>query len=527
MRNNASKVQPRPRLSRFTKRNTDFTVSFAIRHGNVHLAVLKNEARSGPSGRRMELIVNDEQAVEQQNYARAIEILLQRYQRLNLKHAPTQVVLSPRLVSQTTVDKPALSDDEIALALPWTLKDLIDIPAGDMVADFYESPVQFVGREKIQAVAVQKSWLTQVLQPLHAAKLAVRGVVNEDIALCALLGPEQATTVVVSQYEQQQAQLLLVKDNGLVVSRQLKPLQSVLDGSQIDNLEVEDLAIELQRSLDYFSGQLRQAPLQQALLAVPGNHSAEVGAHLQQSLSLQVGALQYPPWAANLAAGDYGDLGVLSGLAYLLPELQPQDGTAYRNSRVNLYSAALQPKKVYFSFANTGILVIGLLVVMALLRAGIAWQQSTVEQQRHATQTKILELQQQFGDLAAVARERRVDPQLQQLVADMERELRALQSLSHAIQRSDELGDDNYGRLLRDLSAIHQHGLWLSHIENRGGRLILRGHTEHSGHLPRWMARFNNVPSLAGRQFAVVSLEREEQELLSFEVRSQREQEAP
>ena len=498
-------------------------VSFAIRHGHVHLAILKNDTRSGQSGRRQQLIVNDEQAVDQLNYAQAIETLLQRYQNLHLKHAPTQVVLGPRLVSHTTVDKPALSDDEIALALPWTLKDLIDIPAADMVADFYESPVQLVGREKIHAVAVQKSWLAQVLRPLHAAKLAICGVVTEDVALCALLGPEQATTVVVSQYEQQQAQLLLVKDGGLVVSRQLKPLHSVLDGGQIDTIEVEDLAIELQRSLDYFSGQLRQASLQRALLALPGNHSAEVGAHLQQSLSLQVGALQYPHWATDLAAGDYSDLGVLSGLAYLLPELQPEHAETYSNSRVNLYSAALHPEKVYFSLANIGILVIGLFVIMAMIRGGIAWQQLNVEQQRRETQTEILELQQQFSDLAAVARERRIDPQLQRLVADMERELRALQSLSNAVERSDEVGEDTYGRLLRDLSAIHQHGLWLSHIENRDGQLILRGHTEHSGHLPRWMARFNTVPSLAGRQFAVVSLEREEQGLVSFEVRSQRE----
>ena len=519
------KVQSGSRIKSFSGRKSNLAVSFAIRHGKVHLAVLKNAARS-QSGSRMELIVNDEQTVNQQNYAQAIETLLQRYQRLNFKHAPTQVVLSPRLVMQTTVDKPALSDDEIALALPWTLKDLIDIPSGDMIADFYESPVQLVGREKIQAVAVQKSWLAQVLQPLHAAKLAVQGVVNEDIALCALLGPEQATTVVVSQYEQQQAQLLLVKDNGLVVSRQLKPLHSVLDGSQIDTFEVEDLAIELQRSLDYFSGQLRQAPLQQALLALPGNHSAEIGAQLQQSLSLQVGALQYPPWAEDLAAGDYSDLGVLSGLAYLLPDLQAQTGSAHSKSRVNLYTAALRPEKDYFSLVNIGALVIGLLVVMALMRAGIAWQQSTIEQQRRATQTQMLELQQQFSDLAATSRERRVDPELERIVADVERELRALQSLSTAVQRSNDVGDENYARLLRDLSVIHQHGLWLNHIENREGQLILRGHTEHSGHLPRWMARFSNVPSLAGRQFAVVSLEREEQDVLSFEVRSRREQEA-
>lgn len=515
----------------FGGRKSNLIVSFALRQANVHLAVLKLGPSASNASRPMELIVNDEQPVEQQNYARAIEILLERYARLNLKHALTQVVVSQRLVAQTTVDKPALSDDEIGLALPWTLKELMEIPPSDMAADFYESPVQLAGREKIQAVAVQASWLAQILQPLHDAKLAVQGVVNEDVALCALLPADHPPTVVVSQYQTQPAQLLLVKAKGLVVSRQLKPLQSVADSSAIEPLEVDTLALEVQRSLDYFSGQLRQAPLQQARLALPTQHSVAIGEQLEQSLSLQVGALEYPEWAGELAAGDYSDLGGLAGLAYLLATAQVSTSTqvhaevSQNKHTINLYTNALRPQTDWLSLRNVSVVVLGVLVLMVLSRAGIAWQQSSLDQQLNASQLGMSELQQQLAGLATQAREQRVDPQLESAVAELERELRALQSLSNVVLRSDSLEDDNYARLLRDLSAIHQHGLWLSHIELRQGQLILRGHTEHSGHLPRWMARFNNVPSLSGRQFAVVSLEREDSDILSFEVHSQRESE--
>lgn len=312
----------------FGKKVSNLRVSIALRPGRVNFAVLKREHKSVSQSSltdtapfAAQLIVNDEHPVEQQNYAQAIAAMLQRYARLNLKHAPTQLVLSPRLVQQTTLDKPALSDDELDQALPWTLKDLIDIPTADMAADYYEPLVQVAGREKIQAVAVRKSWLAEVLAPLHDAKLQVSGVANEDIALCALLAAQHPPLVVVNQYEQQQAQLMLVKNRGLVVSRQLKPLHSALSGAEPDAFEIENLAIELQRSLDYFTGQLRQAPLQRVLLALPGPHLIATRELLEQSLSLQVESLPYPDWADELAAGDFADLGVLAGLAMLEPEL--------------------------------------------------------------------------------------------------------------------------------------------------------------------------------------------------------------
>lgn len=308
------------RFRRFlSKQKGSFSVAIALRHGRVNFAVLKNSKK----GIAPQLIVNDEVAVERQDYAQAVEALLARYAKLNLKYAPTQLVLGPRLVQQTSLDKPALSEEELAQALPWMLKDLIDIPAADMVADFYEPPVQLAGREKIHVVAVKRSWLSEILQPVHAAKLDIQGIVNEDIAMCALFAESEPPAMVVSQYGQQQAQLVLIKQRGLVVSRQLKPIQSIQAQAVPDPHESEELAIELQRSLDYFSGQLRQAPLQHIYLALPGSHLSEFREQLEQSLSIVVERLQYPNWALELSAGDYSDLGVLAGLAYLTSEIEP------------------------------------------------------------------------------------------------------------------------------------------------------------------------------------------------------------
>lgn len=322
---------------------SDLQVAIALRQGRVNFAVCKSSKKDLQSdAAQPRLIVNDEQQVEQNNYAHAIEILLARYPRLNLKGARAQVVLGPRLVQQTTIDRPQLSEAELQQALPWSLKDLIDIPPADLIADYYDPAIQISGRDKVHVVAVQKSWLAKVLQPLNDARLEIDGVVNEDLAMCSLLDAKHPPLMLVSQYAQQQAQLLLIKQRALVVSRQLKPLQSVVDQGELDTYEIESLAIELQRSTDYFSGQLRQAPLQHVYLAFPGSHVHELCEHLGQSLSLLTEPLVYPDWAVELAAGDHSDLGVLAGLAYMVPGLAGQLAAPEADSQAQTDLASTQ-----------------------------------------------------------------------------------------------------------------------------------------------------------------------------------------
>lgn len=191
---------------------------------------------------------------------------------------------------------------------------------------------------------------------------------------------------------------------------------------------------------------------------------------------------------------------------------------------INLYTEALRPPREYLTLANLGWAVLLLIVIIVLWRAQLAWQLHALGQQRTSTEVELTQVQARITELAQRQREQRIDAQTEANVARLEREIQGLQSLSSAVLQSGAIEDDNYARLLRDLSAIHQPGLWLSHIENRQGRLILRGQTEHSGHLPQWMARFDSVASLQGKQFAVVALERDDSSVLSFELRSQREQ---
>lgn len=195
-----------------------------------------------------------------------------------------------------------------------------------------------------------------------------------------------------------------------------------------------------------------------------------------------------------------------------------------QKNTINLYTDALRPARELLTLRNVIWLAVLVIVLAVLWRGQLALQARQLAQQQDSTQAELTRVQARISELAQQQRDRQIDTRLEADVSRLEREIQGLQTLSSAVLQSGSIEDDNYARLLRDLSAIHQSGLWLSHIENRQGRLILRGQTEHSGHLPRWMGRFDSVPSLQGKQFAVVALERDDGNLLRFEVRSQREQ---
>lgn len=306
----------------FTRTHSKYLVAIAVRQGRVNLMVTTSAETISDA----ELKVNDEQSVEGGNYAAALNILLARYEKLNLRHAPTQLVLNPRLVQQVSMDRPQLSDDEIQSSLPWLLKDLVDIPSSDIIADYYDPAIQAAAQDKINVVAVQRSWLQKLLTPLQDARLTINGIINEDLAVTRLFKAEEPPRVLLAQYGHEQAQLLLIAEQKLIVSRQLKPLQSIdRPGAEVDSYETDNLALELQRSLDYYSGQMRQAPLKHVQLALPGQQGQQVADSLADSLSLQVTLLAYPAWAQELNAGDFSDLGAMAGIAWLHGDLHSSE----------------------------------------------------------------------------------------------------------------------------------------------------------------------------------------------------------
>lgn len=189
---------------------------------------------------------------------------------------------------------------------------------------------------------------------------------------------------------------------------------------------------------------------------------------------------------------------------------------------INLYRDELRPRRDLLSLSLLVGLVAALVVAALLTSAVLVWQESRLRDTQQITAAQLEQARLNRDQLTAALRDRRVDAELERRLAGLEADNSGLQRLADAVRLPVQDNARQYSGLLRDLSAVHQHGLWLSVIENQNGRLRLEGQTSHAGHLPAWMARFEQVEALRGRQFAVVALEEGDDAYFHFVLRSQR-----
>jgi len=315
------------------KKKSKLVLSLAVCENSVQMAVLKEQDVAGSDtcswrSKQYRLVVNDECDVSNGKHTAAINTLLERYKKLNLTNAPVQLVVSNALLEQVSIDKPDLPEEDIPAALQWSLKDLVKIPAADVIADYYDPPIQVSGAKKIYVVAINKKKLQPWVTLLHENNLVVEGVVNEDLVLGTLV-PGDKKLLLLTQNEGEHPQLHVVSNGKLVVTRKLTRTPPIHDIKIDDYQEVEALALELQRSQDFFSGQLRQAPLTTVIIGARHSEPEKLGEALAAQLGLEASLFEYPKWAEELKAGDYSDLPVIGGLSWLAraSEQESQSGS--------------------------------------------------------------------------------------------------------------------------------------------------------------------------------------------------------
>ncbi|MCO4322478.1 hypothetical protein [Aliidiomarina quisquiliarum] len=314
------------------KKKNQYAYSISVHKEAVHIAILKAVPAAVPADKGIdwqnthwELIVNDDISVENENVPEALSALLKRYEKFATKRQALQLVLGTDLTEEVSVEKPELANEEIAAALQWTLKDLVKTPAADIIADFYDPAIHASGSKKIQVVVASRTFLQPLLDVLHAAQFDIQGIVNATLAFSRWFNPDEKL-VVLTQSFRDVNQLHIIANNMLVISRDLNRIQPLTKIAIDDTSELEVLALEVQRSIDYYTGQLRQAPLSEICIATAHPQAADLVAVLGAQLGLNSGVLPYPAWAQELKASDYSDLPVLSGLVWLTRPVAENSG---------------------------------------------------------------------------------------------------------------------------------------------------------------------------------------------------------
>lgn len=299
-------------------------LTFALAKGGVSLAIAEiNE--STPA-----LIVSDHQEVADGQWGHAMQELAHKYPKYIKGNPALLVVLGPSLYQSVQLDRPKLPAAEISQALKYSLRDLVSLAPADIIADYYDSPVQLSGQDKINAIVADKTMLQGVLKAAQELSENICGIVAEEQAVSRLFTQLQEPSVVVYQHDIEPALLQVYQQGELQVNRLVRALEqiSALSADEISLGGGSPLSIEVQRSADYFERQLRQRPIKQVVLAVGSKHRAALQQQVADDLGFEVQWAEYPLWAQELATADFADFPVLGGVMLARELLYPAEEQA-------------------------------------------------------------------------------------------------------------------------------------------------------------------------------------------------------
>jgi MSHA biogenesis protein MshI len=212
------------------------------------------------------------------------------------------LVLAPEFYQVVQLDKPALSEAELLQALPWQVKDLVTIPPEDMLADYIDLPGYAPAQAKINVVVARLSWLKQLVQLVQLQGMQLQSVQPEEWLAQRLLPKTSHATMLVIQQPEQEVLIQIVCDGLLYFSRRTRGFSRMQLNAepQMQSDMLDRLQLELQRSMDYFESQLKQPPVRDIRLLMPG--AELMRAQLQHNGFSRVELLQPAAGGAELTA---------------------------------------------------------------------------------------------------------------------------------------------------------------------------------------------------------------------------------
>lgn len=206
------------------------------------------------------------------------------------------IVLNAQQSQIVQVDKPSVPEAEINSALKWQVKDLVTIPPENMVLDYFNGPVLAGGQEKINVVCSSINELKKIVTAANQGEMDVASITIAEFAFANLLPTQKEACLLVCQQPNEEIVLLIIKQGKLYFHRRLRGFSQIANKTE-DELAmtvIDSLALEIQRSSDYFERQLKQAPIKDIKVLIPINSEGFFARKLAENSHIPVTLLALP-----------------------------------------------------------------------------------------------------------------------------------------------------------------------------------------------------------------------------------------
>lgn len=277
----------------FSKSQPDQLVGISLRQESVALCSLPSLVATSPEDNAADSgAIFKYKHVNQLDFSNAIIDLHAEFAFTGKCH----IVLSDQQSQIVQVDKPNVPVAEINAALKWQVKDLVSISPDNMVLDYFDGPILSGGKEKINVVCSPINELKKIVAAINNNGIEIESITTAEFAFANLLATQTDACLLVCQRPNDEIILLIVKQGKLYFHRRLRGFRQIASKTE-DELAmtvVDNLALEVQRSSDFFERQLKQAPIKEIKVLLPIDSEGFLARKLAENSHIPVTLLALP-----------------------------------------------------------------------------------------------------------------------------------------------------------------------------------------------------------------------------------------
>jgi MSHA biogenesis protein MshI len=277
----------------FSKKQLDQLVGISLQHESIALCSLPSAVTTTPEESAS---VSDSKfqykKVDQLGFSQAITNLHNETAFTGKCH----IVLSAQQSQIVQVDKPNVPSAEMNSALKWQVKDLVSISPDNMVLDYFDGPLLAGGKEKINVVCAPINELKEIVAATNNDNAEVASITTVEFAFANLQAKQSDACLLVCQQPNEEIVLLIVKEGKLYFHRRLRGYAQIAHKTEeeLAMAVVDNLALEIQRSSDFFERQLKQAPIKEIKVLLPIDNEGFLARKLSENSYIPVTLLALP-----------------------------------------------------------------------------------------------------------------------------------------------------------------------------------------------------------------------------------------
>ena len=444
------------------------------------------------------------------------EALAEQVEALGLDQARAIIVLDDALYQLLHVEAPAVPPEEMAEALRWRLGDLIDYPPDEAVIATLPQHSDRGTSNTIFALVARRQHVDGVVQHIVDAGLEPEAVEVRETALRNLTRriPDEAGGTATIHFCREDGVILLTRGDRLYLTRRLESGIGRLESG--DSMALDGIALELQRSLDYYERQLATAPASRALVAPTPMDRGPLIDHINANLSVPASALELSH-VVDIDCEADADTLARATLAV---------GGALRDpdsADVSLHTGARYHPEPFRSRVLAGWLL-AWTVLLGLGGSGwLFWQTLDTEDRLASARAERQALEERREAAIQRLEQRAADPELEERLSRTQAELAGQKRFRDALDQLPGVKTRGFGPALAALAEAPPSGLWLRRFTLTGaGQARFDGSALQPSRIPDFVDGLSAREPFQASRFSHIAIQRRaERNILDFRLSSQ------